>query len=204
VPQSDENNVLVQQMVRRHIAFLYALKAKLRGTVDLIYVKYLDEEERKQVEKQANIHNAILHKQSEDLEQLYSSGKIDGFKFMQINELLVKFSDQMGMSERIKNTVFPTTYSYLTKVFIWLFVVTFTLVISQEMGLWSIFMGWMIGFVFVSTQINGMNLVDPFENNVAGIPLNQITRTIEINLLEMMGEEDTPPPILPINDEYVL
>lgn len=204
VPQSDENNVVVQQMVRRHIAFLYALKAKLRGTVDLIYVKYLDEEERKQVEKQANIHNAILHKQSEDLEQLYSSGKIDGFKFMQINELLVKFSDQMGMSERIKNTVFPTTYSYLTKVFIWLFVVTFTLVISQEMGVWSIFMGWMIGFVFVSTQINGMNLVDPFENNVAGIPLNQITRTIEINLLEMMGEEDTPPPILPINDEYVL
>ncbi len=204
VPQSEENNVVVQQMVRRHIAFLYALKAKLRGTVDLIYVKYLDEEERKQVEKQANIHNAILHKQSEDLEQLYSSGKIDGFKFMQINELLVKFSDQMGMSERIKNTVFPTTYSYLTKVFIWLFVVTFTLVISQEMGVWSIFMGWMIGFVFVSTQINGMNLVDPFENNVAGIPLNQITRTIEINLLEMMGEEDTPPPILPINDEYVL
>lgn len=204
VPQSDENNVLVQQMVRRHIAFLYALKAKLRGTVDLIYVKYLDEEERKQVEKQANIHNAILHKQSEDLEKLYSSGQIDGFKFMQINELLVKFSDQMGMSERIKNTVFPTTYSYLTKVFIWLFVVTFTLVISQEMGVWSIFMGWMIGFVFVSTQINGMNLVDPFENNVAGIPLNQITRTIEINLLEMMGEEDTPPPILPINDEYVL
>lgn len=204
VPQSDENNVLVQRMVHRHIAFLYALKAKLRGTVDLIYVKYLDEEERTQVEKQANIHNAILHKQSEDLEKLYSSGKIDGFKFMQINELLVKFSDQMGMSERIKNTVFPTTYSYLTKVFIWLFVVTFTLVISQEMGVWSIFMGWMIGFVFVSTQINGMNLVDPFENNVAGIPLNQITRTIEINLLEMMGEEDTPPPILPINDEYVL
>lgn len=204
VPQSDENNVLVQKMVRRHIAFLYALKAKLRGTVDLIYVKYLDEEERTLVEKQTNIHNAILHKQSEDLELLYSSGKIDGFKFMQINELLVKFSDQMGMSERIKNTVFPTTYSYLTKVFIWLFVVTFTLVISQEMGVWSIFMGWMIGFVFVSTQINGMNLVDPFENNVAGIPLNQITRTIEINLLEMMGEEDTPPPILPINDEYVL
>ena len=118
--------------------------------------------------------------------------------------MLVRFSDGMGMSERIKNTVFPTTYSYLTKVFIWLFVVSFTLVISQEMGVWSIFMGWMIGFVFVSTQINGMNLVDPFENNVAGIPLNQITRTIEINLLQMMGESDVPPPITPINDEYVL
>lgn len=49
-----------------------------------------------------------------------------------------------------------------------------------------------------------MNLMDPFENNVAGIPQNQITRTIEINLLQMMGESDVPPPITPINDEYVL
>ncbi|RZK93113.1 MAG: hypothetical protein EOO98_00645 [Pedobacter sp.] len=204
VPQSDENEKIVRRMICRHIAFLYALKANLRNTVDLIYVKYLDEEERIEIEKHTNLHNAILFKQSDDLEKLARSGQIDGFKFIQINEMLVRFSDQMGMSERIKNTVFPTTYSYLTKVFIWLFVVTFTLVISQEMGVWSIFMGWMIGFVFVSTQINGMNLVDPFENNVAGIPLNQITRTIEINLLQMMGETDTPPPVTPINEEYVL
>ncbi|SOD19803.1 bestrophin family protein [Pedobacter xixiisoli] len=204
VPQSDENDVIVQRMIRRHIAFLYALKANLRSTVDLIYVKYLEESDRLEIEKHNNLHNAILLKQSEDLQKLSQSGQIDGFKFIQINEMLVRFSDEMGMSERIKNTVFPTTYSYLTKVFIWLFVVTFTLVISQEMGVWSIFMGWMIGFVFVSTQINGMNLVDPFENNVAGIPLNQITRTIEINLLQMMGEENTPPPITPINEEYVL
>jgi len=204
VPQSDENDKIVRRMICRHIAFLYALKANLRSTVDLIYVKYLDEEERIEIEKHTNLHNAILFKQSDDLEKLAQSGQIDGFKFIQINEMLVRFSDQMGMSERIKNTVFPTTYSYLTKVFIWLFVVTFTLVISQEMGVWSIFMGWMIGFVFVSTQINGMNLVDPFENNVAGIPLNQITRTIEINLLQMMGETDTPPPVTPINEEYVL
>lgn len=204
VQQNDESNKIVQRMIRRHIAFLYALKANLRSTVDLIYVKYLDEAERIEIEKHNNLHNAILLKQSEDLERLSQNGQIDGFKFLQIDGMLVKFSDEMGMSERIKNTVFPTTYSYLTKVFIWLFVVSFTLVISQEMGVWSIFMGWMIGFVFVSTQINGMNLVDPFENNVAGIPLNQITRTIEINLLQMMGEENTPPPITPINDEYVL
>jgi putative membrane protein len=123
---------------------------------------------------------------------------------MQINELLVRFSDQMGMSERIKNTIFPTTYSYLTKVFIWLFVVTFTLVISQYAGVYAIFLGWLVGFVFVSTQINGMSLVNPFENNSAGVPLNQITRTIEINLLEMLGEEEIPEPVKPINDEYVL
>lgn len=204
VPKGKENTFVVKRMICRHIAFLYALKASLRGTVDLVNIKYIGEQELLGLESHSNVHNALLLKQSEDLEKLSQNGAIDGFRFIQINELLVKFSDEMGMSERIKNTIFPTTYSYLTKVFIWLFVVSFTLVISQEMGPWSILMGWVIGFVFVSTQINGMNLVDPFENNVAGIPLNQITRTIEINLLQMMGETDIPAPVTPINNEYVL
>jgi putative membrane protein len=123
---------------------------------------------------------------------------------MDLNQMLIRFTDSMGMSERIKNTVFPTTYTYLTKVFIWLFVVSFTLVISQSAGVYAIFLGWLIGFVFVSTQINGMSLVDPFHNNSSGVPLNQITRTIEINLLEMLRETEIPEPVKAINEEYIL
>jgi putative membrane protein len=200
----DDDPATAKRMICRHIAFLYALKASLRGTIDEIYIKYLPEEDLKEIEKHNNTHNAILNIQSRDLQRLSKGNHIDGFRFIEINEMLVRFSDSMGMSERIKNTIFPTTYSYLTKVFIWLFVVTFTLVISQDAGPASIFLGWLIGFVFVSTQINGMSLVDPFENNSAGIPLNQITRTIEINLLQMMEENEIPEPIKPINEEYVL
>lgn len=200
----DQDEEAAKRMVRRHLAFLYALKASLRGTVDEIYIKYISEEELKEIGKHSNKHNAILNIQSRDLQKLSKSNEIDGFRFIEINEMLVRFSDSMGMSERIKNTIFPTTYSYLTKVFIWLFVVTFTLVISQDAGPASIFLGWLIGFVFVSTQINGMSLVNPFENNSAGVPLNQITRTIEINLLQMLQEEEIPEPVKPINEEYVL
>lgn len=199
-----DDNKAAKAMIYRHIAFLYALKANLRGTIDEIYIKYLSEADLIEIEKHSNTHNAILNIQSRDLQKLSKSDSIDGFRFIEINEMLVRFSDSMGMSERIKNTIFPTTYTYLTKVFIWLFVVTFTLVISQSAGIASIFLGWLIGFVFVSTQINGMSLVNPFENNSAGVPLNQITRTIEINLLQMLGEDEIPEPIKPINDEYIL
>lgn len=204
VDKSDESFIIMKRIIYRHIAFLYSLKASLRGTTDEIYIKYLNDADIKEMNRQRNAHNALLNIQSRDLELLYQKKYIDGFKFMQINELLVRFSDEMGMCERIKNTIFPTTYSYLTKVFIWLFVVTFTLVISQYAGVYSIFIGWLVGFVFVSTQINGMSLVNPFENNSAGVPLNQITRTIEINLLEMLGEDDIPEPVKPINNEYIL
>ncbi len=195
---------LVRTMIYRHIAFVYVLKASLRGTTDGVYLNYLSDEERQEVEKQANCQNAILNVQAKDLHELLKTNKIDGFQMLALNELLTRLTDSMGMAERIKGTVFPTTYNYLTKVFIWLFVVTFTLVISQDMGYWSIFMGWLIGFVFVSTQINGMELINPFDNKSAGIPLNHIARTIEINLLEMLGEERVPEAIKPINEEYIM
>lgn len=193
-----------KRMVYRHIAFLYALKGALRGQEDFVYKSYLSDQEVKKVEAHSNTHNAILELQSADLQKLSNDGHIDGFRFLQLDAMLVKFTDSMGMSERIKNTIFPTTYSYFTKVFIWLFVVSIALVTAQSMGVWSIFISWLVGFVFVSTQINGMSLVNPFTNNPAAIPLNQITRTIEINLLEMLGEDNIPNPVRPINEEYVL
>jgi putative membrane protein len=200
---SDADTTAVR-MIHRHIAFLYVLKASLRNATDENVSKYLSKEDVEEISHHTNMHNALLTIQARDLQTLYQANKIDGFKFMDINGMIVRFTDSMGMSERIKNTVFPTTYTYLTKVFIWLFVVSFTLVISQSAGVYAIFLGWLIGFVFVSTQINGMSLVDPFLNNSSGVPLNQITRTIEINLLQMLKETEIPEPIKAINDEYIL
>lgn len=192
------------RMITRHIGFLYALKGALRGTDDYVYKNYLSEDDKIEVASHSNIHNAILQIQARDLNTLSEKGYIDSIRLMQLDALLVKFTDSMGMAERIKNTVFPTTYNYFTKVFIWLFVVSVSLVLSEPMGIWSVFMSWLIGFVFISTQINGMTLLNPFTNNSASIPLNQITRTIEINLLQMLREVNIPEPVKPVNDEYVL
>lgn len=199
-----ENEPLKRALIYRQIAFLYALKASLRDAVDETYGQYLAPSEIQEINTQRNVPNAILILQSRGLQQLNTSGKIDGFRFMEMNQMLVKFTDSMGMSERIKNTIYPTAYIYFTKAFIWLFVVSLTLVTSEQAGVWSIFLGWLVGFVYVSTQINGMSLMNPFENNSAAIPLNQITRTIEINLLEMLGETNIPAPVKPINNEYIL
>lgn len=193
-----------KRMIYRHIAFLYALKAGLRGDLTQEYNKYLSDAEVAQVEKQSNRHNAILSLQTADLELLYQKGWIDGFKFIQTNTLLVEFCNDMGKSERIKNTVFPTTYNYFTRLFTWVFSLLITIVVSEDAGLWSVSLGFIVGFVFHTTHTIGLSLLNPFEPVASGIPLNQITRTIEINLLEMMGEKDVPPPVKAINNEYVL
>ncbi len=203
-PSKEEIYKLKKDFIERHIGFLYLLKSNLRSIDDNTYKKYISASELEIINKHSNKPNAVLQLQSQHLKDIYSAGLIDGYRFLQLDNLLVKFTDSMGMSERIKNTVFPSTYNYLTKLFIWLFVIAIELVTVQSMGVWSIFISWLIGFVFVSTQINGMRLVNPFENTSASIPLNQITRTIEINLLQMLGETDVPEPVQPVKGEYVL
>jgi ion channel-forming bestrophin family protein len=194
-----------EKMIKRHLAFLYALKASLRRKPDGLYEKYLSEEERNQVKGFTNIPNAILDIQARELQLLQDMKYIDGFKFLHLNGVLTNFTDGMGKSERINNTVFPTTYVYFTRLFIWMLVILVTMALSSEVGPSSIFLGWIIGFVFHTTHINGMSLMNPFEFIPSGVPLDSITRTIEINLLEGLGEKFVPAPIAPERGgEYIL
>jgi putative membrane protein len=194
-----------RRMILRHIGFVYALKASLRKVNDDAYKKYLTPGDVDKVATSVNIPNAILELQSHDLEQLVKQNKIDGFRFLTLNDMIVNFCDGMGKSERINNTVFPTTYIYFTRLFIWLLIVLVAMTASEQLGLWAIFFGWMIGFVFYTTHVNGLSIMNPFEATPASVPLNSITRSIEINLLQMLGERELPKPEPSIRDgEYIL
>ncbi len=202
----DEEKLKQQRttMVRRHIGFLYALKANLRNTDDKTYREFLGPEETEAIERHSNKHNAILEHQSADLEELYQEGVVDGFRFIELNKMLVRFCDEMGKSERIKNTVFPTLYVRYTLLYVWVFIVCVTLVFVETTAAWSIPIGSVVGLIFVTTHHIGVLLLNPFDHNITGVPLDQITRTIEINLLEMLGEEDIPDPIEPVDGDYVM
>jgi putative membrane protein len=191
-------------MTYRHIAFLYALKSGLRKQEDASIEKYLTAAELSHIEPYSNKANAILDRQALDLEKMQQDNSIDNFRFLGLNELIQNFCDGMGKSERINNTVFPVTYIYFTKLFIWLFVVLITMSISATVGPWSILLGWLIGFVFHISHTNGMSLMNPFEPTAFGIPLDSITRTIEINMLQSLGETDIPAPVESVEGEYIM
>lgn len=195
----------VRRMIRRHIGFLYALKSALRKAKEREYEQFLLPEDLRKAETTVNIANAILDLQALDLQGLSGAGKIDGFRFLAMNEMIRNFCDGMGKSERINNTVFPTTYFYFTRLFIWILVMITTMSLSESIGAWSIFFGWIIGFVFHASHINGLSLMNPFEPEPSGIPLDSITRGIEINLLQMLGDQQIPPAVQPLHDgEYIL
>ncbi|WP_186756020.1 bestrophin family protein [Echinicola salinicaeni] len=196
--------LMKEYTVKRHIAFLYALKEKLRGSSTGEYKKYLIQSDLDIIKGESNKHNAILSLQTMELKSWRRDGLIDGFEFLELNAEITRFCDEMGKSERIKNTVFPTTYNYYTKMFIWLFNIAFTLAVAPTVGWRAIIFGTIVGYVFHTIHFIGQAIINPFEPIPTGIPLDQITRTIEINLLEMIREEHIPAPVSPINDEYVM
>jgi putative membrane protein len=191
-------------MILRHLGFLYALKSNLRDSNDHEYQKYCTREEITQIEQSKNKANKILDMQTNALEKLNRENRIDKFQFLILTDLIKAFCDGMGKSERIKNTVFPTTYVYFTRLFIWVFVILLTMSISDVVGTWAVFFGWVIGFIFHITHINGMSLMNPFEDDPAGVPISSITRNIEINLLEAIGEKELPQPIASVKGEYIM
>lgn len=70
------------------------------------------------INRHDNRYKALLEFQADDIEYLYQEGAIDGIKYIELNKMLTEFSNDMGASEQIKNTIFPTTYNLYSKLFI--------------------------------------------------------------------------------------
>jgi putative membrane protein len=50
----------------------------------------------------------------------------------------------------------------------------------------------------------GRHIESPFENHPNDTPINALSKTIEINLREVLGESDLPPKIEPMEGKYLM
>ena len=70
-----------------------------------------------------NSPNAILDMHSKQIRKFYETGLINEFQQIHLMNTVSNLCDLMGMSERIKNTVFPKTYSTLLHLSIYVFII---------------------------------------------------------------------------------
>lgn len=168
--------------------------------------QFIADEEAEALLKKKNVCTQLIDKQSEDLRELKRKGLIDDFRHMELQALLTDFYTQQGKCERIKNFPLPRQYASLSIYFVYLFI------LLLPMGLLTAFadaelpayMVWgvipftsIIGWVFWMMESIGDYAENPFENLAFDIPMTGLTRTIEIDLREMLGETDLPDPIQP-------
>jgi len=177
------------------------------GTEDRAEVMktFLPPDEVDEILKKANPATQLLAKQSHRLRELHSRGLIDDFRHVELEETLVDLFTHQGKCERIKNYPLPRMYATLTIFFVWMFIaaIPFGLVHPfNEMGLiWLAVPGSMVlSWVFYIWNLVGDYSENPFEGLANDTPMTALSRTIEIDLREMLGETELPPKIQPVND----
>ena len=183
LPEKDTK--IVQDFAYRQIIWCYVLGESLRK---LSYSKKVYDYVKEHKLSKNNIPNAIINQHSEALSKL----EISDFKQIQIDSTLSRLCDSMGKCERIKNTVFPKSYSLLVHFFIYVFATLLPFGLDEKYVLVEIFLTALIPIIFIAIERTAIILQDPFENVTTDIPMTSLAITIEINIKELIGDTDLP------------
>lgn len=187
------------RMSHRQIAWCYTLTRSLRGQDPLVDVEgMLPDDELAQLRNQKNVPNAILLNQAGDLRDLKNSDRIDSFQLVRLEDTLTRLTDSMGGCERIRNTPFPQSYQLWIKYLIYLFIIflPFAFVELPAIGLILVSVPIAVGFLIIDRVAT--YLEDPFVHRVSSTPMLTLSRTIEINIRQMLDEQDLPPMMEPV------
>jgi putative membrane protein len=195
-----EMTAMQREMVYRQIAWNYVLARTLRGLDPFADVEStLPAEEIDTLRAQDNPPNAILQTQADRLREALRVGYVDAFRFLPIEGTLTRLCDDMGMCERIKNTVFPAHYSFLVTRIIWLFFLLLPSGLVESLGWITVPVAFATAVVFWLIEAMSGVMQDPFENAVNDTPMLALSRTIEINLRQQLGETQLPEKIQPVD-----
>jgi len=153
-----------------------------------------------------NQATAIMHLQSKQLANIEEQETLNMFKQLELQRIVNEFYEHQGKLERIKKFPLPRQYANLSFVFncLFIFLLPFGLVgefakLGNAMVWLTIPIASLVGWIFVVMELIGDYSENPFEGLVNDIPMLSICRTIEIDLLQMLGETDLPKPIQPVN-----
>ena len=188
----------------------YRLSAKYNPNISEMYFEKLEEEVKNVLceeefdlyKSKSNMATQILHKQGLRLQELRNLDYFEDFRHMEFHKLITEFMADQGRSERIKNFPFPRQYS---SVAFWM---TVLFAIITPFGLLNIFHDlnshtvWLtvpfsalIIWVFFLMELIGDFSENPFEGTYNDVPITSISRAIEIDLREMLGETNIPAPL---------
>lgn len=180
--------------------------AEAAGDATPELARFVSPEELGALEGKANRATHLLASQSRQLASLAGTGAIEANRHVALERLLQDLIDLQGQCERIKNFPYPRQFAtinlYFVRLFMWL--LPFGLLREFErLGahfIWlAIPFSFAVGWVFNAMDRIGEITENPFEGSPNDVPITALARTIEIDLREMLGEAEIPPPLVPIN-----
>lgn len=189
-----------QAITNKIIAFGYGLRNKLRDNAPLQDLEpYLTKQEYQELEKSPNIPNNLLSKLGMEFAHICQKTNTNAVLLSSVDRELSHLSGVLSGCEKIKNTPLPFPYILLLHrtVHIYCFVLPFCLV--DSIGWSTPFAVCFLAYTFFGLDALGDQISDPFDAQQNDLPLDAMSRNLEINVKEIIGEE-LPEPIEPVDD----
>lgn len=184
-------------------AFCDALRCHLgEATPDEAALRHLDAADRAQVAASRHAPNRVLALMSGAIAAALGRGQISAQIAQTLEERVTALSGELAAAERIKSTPLPFAYSLLLHRTAYLFCFLLPFGLADSMGLWTPLFATIVSYTFFGLDVLGDELVTPFGATENSLPVVAICRTIEIDILEALGETDLP--AAPVPENFVL
>jgi putative membrane protein len=190
-----EATTLRRMLVLRQIAYVHALRLHLRRQPpwdDL--VARLPGQEVERLRLVVNIPNAIL---LETAEIVAKRAGIDNVGVASVEHTLRDMTNAQGGMERIRNTPFPQQYATYPALFTHAFCILLPLGLVDTLGIYTPIGSTGVGFLFLALLRIGGDMEQPFSNTVNDVPMTTLTRAIEIDLRDGIGDRHDLKPVPP-------
>jgi len=169
--------------------------------------KFLSPADLNYIISKKNRATQILSLQSKDLKELLGLGLIEDFRHMELENKLGDFFSQQGKCERIKNFPYPRQFATLNMYFVWIFIFLLPFGMVGEFSKLGENFSWLtvpfsalVSWIFHTLEKIGEATENPFQGGPNDIPITSLSRTIEIDLREMLDETNVPDPIVAENN----
>lgn len=180
------------------IGFAHALAARLRGQDEKAACAPWLAADQAAVLERRNLPDGLLAQLAGELAVPLREGRLDPYLYAQFEARLHGMSTVQAACERIAGTPLPFAYTLLLHRCAWLFCVLLPFGLAGALGWATPVVSMLLAYAFFGLDQLGEEMEEPFGTEPNDLPLDAMVRTIEIDLLDALGERPLPEPLQPI------
>jgi putative membrane protein len=191
---ASELAALQRELVYGMVAFVHALRFHLRGELHLLdsLDGLLPASALEGLAKQHNVPNALVLRLGQRIAEARRLGVVRHRDVHLFEQQLTSMSDVQGGCERIRNTPMPYSYTVLIHSIVatYCFALPFGIVATTKLVTPVVVV--LIAYAFLGLDAVGDEIEEPFGRDYNDLPLTTLSRMIEVNLRQMLGESELP------------